>query len=180
MFLERLFLSLLMVFVTFNNFSDISYWHWAFETPFEGITEPMGVGKIMVGAILIALYLMLFRGVYRAKGAMGLFMTLVVIGTILWFIQTLGIIDLTNHDTGIIVSQVVIAIILSLGSMWSILWKRIFGQQAVEDPDTGSQEDWPENNNADSPAYSRAFRYFMKNRKKERIFIYILSFYILS
>lgn len=140
MFGSRLILSLLLVFTTFNNFSNISYWHWAFETPFEGLGSPMGVGKIVLGVILVALYLMLFRGVYRAKGIFGLLMTFVVIGAILWFIQTLGVVNLMDVKNGIMTGEIVIAIVIALGSMWSILWRRVFGQYSVEDPDTDSHD----------------------------------------
>jgi len=132
-FLERFAFAGVLVFLTYNTFSQFSYWHWAFETSFEGLSHVAGVGKIVLGVLLAILYLVLFTGVYRAKGLIGIFVTLIAIAAILWLLQTAGIIDLRNLETGIVASQIVVIFVLALGSMWSIIWRRVFGQYSVQD-----------------------------------------------
>ena len=136
MFLIRFTVGILLVFLTYNNFSMISYYHWVFETSFEGFDTVVGAAKVVVGVILLTTYFVLFRGVYRGKGLLGIAVTILVMAAVLYMLQVSELVDITKVNTAVIVVQVVMAFIIGLGSMASIIWRRLFGQYHTEDPDT--------------------------------------------
>tara|TARA_B100002051_G_scaffold276805_1_gene328540 strand:+ start:8828 stop:9262 length:435 start_codon:yes stop_codon:yes gene_type:complete len=134
-FLQRLLFSIVLVFATYNTFG-FSYYHWALQTPFEGFAEAMGALKIVAGILLCICYMMLMWATYRAKGPVGILITVIVFGAVVYLLWAAEIIDFHNATSTTYLGEIIIALMLTLGSTWSIIWRRLTGQVAVEDPDT--------------------------------------------
>lgn len=131
---KRFLLALVLVLITYNIWG-FSYFHWATGN-FEGLNNFMGALKIVVGMLLAVCYIILVWATLRAKGPIGIGILFAVLFGFVWLMQLAGVINLHDPNTGIIVVQLVMAIALAIGSTWSIFWRKITGQVAVEDPDT--------------------------------------------
>jgi hypothetical protein len=134
-FLERFVISAILVFATYNIFG-FSYSQWVLGTPFEGLSNVVGVLKILLGILLLVAYGFLLRATWRATGAIGILSILAVCVAFVWLLQVAGWINLAKPSTTILVVEIVLCFILTLGSTWSILWKQSTGQVQVEDADT--------------------------------------------
>ncbi len=133
--LERIVLAAILVFVTYN-ISGFSYSHWVIGTPFEGFNAVMGVLKILTGIVLLVGFGILLRAAWRATGLVGVIAIVGICAAFVWLLQVAGWINLAKPTTSIIAAQIIVVLILAIGSTWSIFWKRGTGQMQVEDPDT--------------------------------------------
>jgi hypothetical protein len=133
--LERIVLAAILVFATYN-ISGASYGHWLFGTPFEGLGAVMGVLKILIGIVLLVGFGILLRATWRATGFVGVAAIVGICAAFVWLLQVAGWINLGKPTTSIIAAQIVVILIMAIGSTWSIFWKRGTGQVQVEDADT--------------------------------------------
>lgn len=130
MFLGRLFWVTCLVFFTFNA-TGFSYYHWVSSYHFEGLTSPLGAAKIALGVLIFVCFLLLFKATWRAKGPVGIVVTLGVLTAVTYFFWTFGIIDLSSPTVSTIIGQTFLIVILAVGSIWSAVWKYFTGQVDV-------------------------------------------------
>lgn len=132
LFFGRMLLVALAVFVTYN-ITGFSYYHWVLGSPFEGFTSPLGAAKVLVGVLLIVWFMILFRATWVAKGPLGMAITLVVLTTLTYLVWTFGVLDLSSPTVGTLIAQIFLIVLLTLGSIWSYVWKYFTGQYTVTD-----------------------------------------------
>lgn len=134
LFFGRLAVVAALVFAAFNA-TGFSYYHWVAAFPFEGFGSPIGALKIAIGLLLAVSFLLLFRATWRAKGPGGMIITLLIFAALTYFIWTFGVIDLSNPTVGSIIVQLFLIVLLTIGSIWSYVWKYMTGQMTVIDDD---------------------------------------------
>ena len=124
----------LLVFLSYNTFSSVSYWHWLWSGQLT-LNTPIGAAKVLVGLLLLVAWGLLVYATKQAKGLLGTAISLAVFSAIVWFLHTLTIIRIDSAGELFTWIQIVVAIVLSLGSFWSSIWRRFTGQVAVNDTD---------------------------------------------
>ena len=134
LFAIRLAVVTLLVQLTYN-ISGMSYLHWVAQ-PFEGFDSLVGALKVLGGVLLFVLYIALLWATWRAKGPYGIALMFLVLGAFVYVAWAGGVLDFHNPTINMVVVQAVVIVALTVGSTWSILWRRITGQVSVEDPDT--------------------------------------------
>ena len=134
---ERFLLVAVLVLLTYNIWG-YSYYHWLL--PFEGFDSPAGALKVLAGIILAVLYIALGWATWRAKGPVGIGLLLLVIGGFIYVAWANGLIDFQNPHVGTVLAQIIVVLALTIGSVWSILWRRWTGHIRVEDADTESAD----------------------------------------
>ena len=129
-FIIRFTLALILMFALYNVFG-YSYYHWL-------VTDNLSFGMVVPGLVLLAGMLFFLLPTIRAPGKL-VFLTIVAVllASIYWMHRA-ELIDLANPTGSIVIAQVLTALVLALGSIWSIIGRQQTGQQSVEDPDTSS------------------------------------------
>ncbi len=128
-FLWRLIASLALVLISFNP-SGYSYFHW-FSEAFSG--EGAHAIHYFAGAILLASWAVFIKSTIDSLGAMGTILSAAIIGTGIWLLIDLGIIDVDSTSTITWLLLVALAILLAAGLSWAHLKRRITGQVEVDD-----------------------------------------------
>lgn len=129
----RRFLGVMVLLLLTWNAWGLSFWHWVAASPFEGINTPGGALKILAGVVLAIAYVLMIGATAGSLGLYGLLMMLALCGAALWYAQVSGWVDLQNPTVAMMAGQIVIALVLALGSVWAIVWRRVTGQVMVDD-----------------------------------------------
>ena len=128
-FLWRLIASLALVLVSFNP-SGHSYFHW-FTEAFSG--EGAHAIHYFAGAILLAGWFIFVKSTVDSLGLVGTILSVAIIGTGIWLLIDLGIIDLDSSSSITWLLLIALAILLAAGLSWAHLKRRITGQVEVDD-----------------------------------------------
>jgi Family of unknown function (DUF6524) len=88
--------------------------------------------KAFAGALLLVGWIVCIRTAFVALGALGLVLSVLVLGTLVWMLQDYGILDPDNPSLLSWVTLVVIGIIFGIGLSWSLLRARVTGQVEVD------------------------------------------------
>jgi len=115
-----------LVFATYNP-SEFCYVHWA-----QNSTMDNAPYVIFVGLILAVGFAIFFRAIRHSLGLVGLALVLALLGSGIWSLTHLGLIDFGNHSTRVYVVLISLATTMAIGLDWSILRRRISGQVDVE------------------------------------------------
>ena len=128
-FLWRGIAAIALVFVTFNP-SGYSYFHW-FKDALAG--EGAGAVHYFVGVVLLAGWSIFVIGTSRSLGTFGTVLSAAVIGTGIWLLADIGIIQ-TDSATAITwLSLIALALLLAVGLSWAHIWRRLSGQIDVDE-----------------------------------------------
>jgi hypothetical protein len=122
----RLVAALAVVLLTYNP-SGHSFYHWVMED-FASITAV----KAFVGALLLVGWVICIRTAFVSLGALGLLLSVLVLGTLVWMLRDYGILNPDNPSLLSWVTLIVIGIILGVGLSWSLLRARMTGQVEVD------------------------------------------------
>jgi hypothetical protein len=122
----RLVVALAVVLLTYNP-SGHSFYHWVMED-FANITAV----KAFVGALLLVGWVICIRTAFVSLGALGLLLSVLVLGTLVWMLRDYGILNPDNPSLLSWVTLIVIGIILGVGLSWSLLRARMTGQVEVD------------------------------------------------
>jgi Family of unknown function (DUF6524) len=104
-----------------------SFHHWALRD-FAAITAL----KAFAGALLLVGWIVCIRTAFVSLGALGLLLSVLVLGTLIWMLQDYGIINPDNPSLLSWVMLIVIGIIFGIGLSWSLLRARVTGQVEVD------------------------------------------------
>lgn len=126
-FLTRWAIALGLVMVTFNP-TAYSYVGWLLADR-PGDNLPL---KALVGVVLLILYVIFLRSTWRAIGPLGLFLSVLFFGVLLWVLVYYGWLDLTRPNVMTWVALVVFATILAIGMSWSHIRRQMSGQYDVD------------------------------------------------
>jgi hypothetical protein len=122
----RLAAALAVVLLTYNP-SGQSFYHWAMAD-FANITAV----KAFAGALLLVGWVVCIRTAFVSLGALGLLLSSVVVGTLVWMLTDYGILDAERPSLLPWITLVAIGIILGIGLSWSLLRARVTGQVEVD------------------------------------------------
>src|SRR4029434_2876425 len=100
----RLFGAIAVVLLTYNPMG-YSFYHWALRD-LAAITAL----KAFAGALLLVGWIVCIRTAFVSLGALGLLLSVLVLGTLVWMLQDYGILDPDNPSLLSCVTVVVIGI----------------------------------------------------------------------
>jgi Family of unknown function (DUF6524) len=122
----RLFGAIAVVLLTYNPMG-YSFYHWALRD-LAAITAL----KAFAGALLLVGWIVCIRTAFVSLGALGLLLSVLVLGTLVWMLQDYGILNADNPSLLSWVTLIVIGIIFGIGLSWSLLRARVTGQVEVD------------------------------------------------
>jgi len=124
--LARLFAALALVLLSYNP-TGHSFYHWAMRD-FASLTAL----KAFSGALLLVGWVICMRAALTSLGAIGLVLSALVLGTLVWVLVDYGILDPDRPSVVSWISLIIVGIILGIGLSWSLLRTRVTGQVEVD------------------------------------------------
>ena len=124
--LVRLIAALAVVLLTYNP-TGHSFYHWAMRD-FANLTAL----KALAGALLLVGWVICIRVALTSLGAVGLVLSALVLGSLVWVLEDYGILDPDRPSLLSWISLIIIGIILGIGLSWSLLRTRVTGQVEVD------------------------------------------------
>ena len=128
-FFWRLLASLALVFITFNP-SGNSYFHWVSDAFSAGDIQAV---HYFAGAILLACWAIFVKSTIDSLGSMGTILSMAIIGTGIWLLIDMGVINADSTSAITWLLLIALAILLAAGLSWAHLKRRITGQVEVDD-----------------------------------------------
>ncbi|HSD69795.1 MAG TPA: DUF6524 family protein [Woeseiaceae bacterium] len=130
-FLWRFLAALALVLISFNP-SGTSAYHW--------VVTAVGAGTFgaVHGVVLVLLligWVVFWVATWRALDTFGVFLAFIALGAIVWLLIDFGIITANTVSMVTWISLVCLAAVMAIGLSWAHIWRRITGQQTVEDTD---------------------------------------------
>jgi hypothetical protein len=126
-FLTRWLVALALVMVTFNP-TPWSYANWLLADR-PGDNLPL---KALVGVVLLIIYVIFLRSTWRAIGPVGLFLSALFFGVLLWVLIDYGWLDPHRANLMTWIILVVVATVLAIGMSWSHIRRQMSGQYDVD------------------------------------------------
>ena len=124
--LIRLIGALAVVLLSYNP-TGYSFYHWALRD-FATITAV----KAFSGAVLLVGWVVCIRTAFVSLGAIGLVLSALVLGTLIWVLTDYGILNPDRPSLLSWIFLIVIGIILGIGLSWSLFRARVTGQVEVD------------------------------------------------
>ena len=124
--LVRLVAALALVLLTYNP-TGRSFYDWAMRD-FANLTAL----KAFSGALLLVGWVICIRAALTSLGALGLVLSALVLGTLVWVLTDYGILSPDRPSLLSWISLIIIGIILGIGLSWSLLRTRVTGQVEVD------------------------------------------------
>ena len=124
--LIRLIGALAVVLLSYNP-TGYSFYHWALRD-FATITAV----KALSGAVLLVGWVVCIRTAFVSLGAIGLVLSALVLGTLIWVLTDYGILNPDRPSLLSWIFLIVIGIILGIGLSWSLFRARVTGQVEVD------------------------------------------------
>jgi len=129
-FLLRLLFAVALVLLTFNP-TGHSYYHWLLDgfpsvQPFEAVA----------GIALLSGWIFFVRSTLAAMGALGVMLMLALFGAIVWWVVSMGWLDVNNRSAMAWVVLLILGLMLGIGMSWGHIRRRISGQASVDRVDT--------------------------------------------
>ena len=124
--LIRLIGALAVVLLSYNP-TGYSFYHWALRD-FATITAV----KALSGAVLLVGWVVCIRTAIVSLGAIGLVLSALVLGTLIWVLTDYGILNPDRPSLLSWIFLIVIGIILGIGLSWSLFRARVTGQVEVD------------------------------------------------
>ena len=124
--LVRLVGALGVVLLTYNP-TGYSFYHWALRD-LVNITAL----KAFAGALLLAGWVICIRAAFISLGRIGLVLSALVLGTLVWVLTDYGVLDPDRPSLLSWISLIALGIILGIGLCWSLLRARVTGQVEVD------------------------------------------------
>ena len=118
-FLIRIAVAVALVAATWNP-TGTSYVHWALAGPFDAT-------KALVGALLLAGWVMCVRATWVSLGAIGVVLTVAILGTLVWWLYSMGWVA-RDATTVAWIALVAAGVLLGVAMGWSLLRQKATGQ----------------------------------------------------
>lgn len=129
--LWRFLAALALVLISFNP-SGHSAYHWVVTAIGAGAFGPIHAVALI---LLLIGWVIFWVATWRALDTFGVFLAFVALGTIVWLLIDFGIITATTVSMVTWISLVCLAVVMAIGLSWAHIWRRVTGQQTVEDTD---------------------------------------------
>jgi hypothetical protein len=124
--LLRLVGALAVVLLTYNP-AGFSFYHWALRSPAE-----ISALKAFAGALLLAGWVICIRAAFVSLGVIGLVLSALVLGTLVWVLTDYGILNPDRPSLLSWIALIAIGVVLGIGLCWSLLRARVTGQVEVD------------------------------------------------
>ncbi len=115
---------LVLIFLTYNP-SHYSLIDW--------MQYELSSFSIGIGIIVIILWCVVLWFVYLGSGWLGLLLGTTVIGLLLWMAKDIGLIHFNNITMNVIIAEISLALLFTLGLSWAHIRRRISGQLSTDD-----------------------------------------------
>lgn len=125
--LLRLFLSAVLVLVTFNP-SGYSFYHWVAGS--EGMPRPL---VVVVGLALVIAWVVFMKATTAAIGVFGLLLIVAFLAAVSWLFASWGWFDPDNATALVWVALLILAAVLAIGLSWASIRQRLTGQASVDE-----------------------------------------------
>ncbi len=122
-----------LVLLTYNP-TEFSFVHWVVES-FE--QRRAGPAQAFCGVLVLIGWIFVGRAAYRSLGKLGIFLGAAFFGTLIWFLISLGWLELGTTEMITWVALICLAGLLSVGLSWSHIRRRLTGQLDVDEVDIG-------------------------------------------
>lgn len=129
-FLWRLLFAVALVLLTFNP-TGHSYYHWLVDG-FPSVRP----GEAVAGVALLGAWIFFVRSTLAAMGALGVVLMLALFSTIVWWVVSMGWLDVNNRSAMAWVVLLILGLMLGIGMSWGHIRRRISGQASVDRVDT--------------------------------------------
>lgn len=126
-FVLRLLFATAIVVLTFNP-TGYSYYHWV-----NAVGSGFDAQHAFSGVVLLIGWTVLIRAAYRSLGAIGLLLASAFIGTLVWFLESNGLLRAESATAITWAALVSLSALLALGMSWSHIRRRLSGQMDVDD-----------------------------------------------
>jgi len=124
--LWRMLFSLALVLLTFNP-TGHSYYHWLADG-FPSI-QPL---EAIAGLLLLGLWVFFVRSALMSMGAFGLGLVMALFAAIVWWMVSIGWLDVGNRSVMGWVVLTVLGLALGFGMSWAHVRRRVSGQASVD------------------------------------------------
>ena len=129
--LWRFIAALVLVGVTYNP-SGESAFHWIKEAI---AASAFGPWHLILLALLAIGWVIYWIATWRALGALGVTLAVVLLGGIIWLLFDINLLESRSVTAITWISLVCLSAVLAIGVSWSHIWRRVTGQINVEDVD---------------------------------------------
>jgi hypothetical protein len=129
-FLWRLLFAVALVLLTFNP-TGHSYYHWLVD----GFPSVLPV-EAVAGIALLGAWIFFVRSTLAAMGALGVVLMLALFSAIVWWVVSMGWLDVNNRSAMAWVVLLILGLMLGIGMSWGHIRRRISGQASVDRVDT--------------------------------------------
>lgn len=128
-FVSRWFFAFLLVAATFNP-TGYAYLQWALDdlAHFNAI-------KAVAGLLLIIGWTIYLRATWRSLGPIGIGLLTALIGSLVWLLFDLGLIESGSTTALLWIGIVALATAMGVGMSWSHVRRRLSGQADMDDVD---------------------------------------------
>ena len=125
--LLRLLGAFLLLAATFNP-TQWNYVKWSIAS---GNTQlPL---TLFLGLLLLAGYLIYVLATLRAIGTFGVLLLAAIAGSLLWLLNSWGLLSLRNPNSNTWIGLIILSFILAIGLSWSHLRQKLTGQATVDE-----------------------------------------------
>lgn len=121
----RIVVSVALVLLTYNP-SGHSFVHWVLAdlSGFDAL-------KAFIGVVLLAAWVVLVRTARTSLGTLGIVLSALLLGTMVWLLFDLGLLSSAGSSTMVWIILIVTGIVLGIGLSWSLIRQRATGQVEV-------------------------------------------------
>ena len=131
--LWRFIAALVLVVVTYNPSGESAY-HWVSEA-ITNADVRFGPLHLILIAVLAIGWVIYWFATWRALGALGVTLAVVLLGGIIWLLFDVNLLESKSVTAITWISLVCLSAVLAIGVSWSHIWRRVTGQINVEDVD---------------------------------------------
>jgi hypothetical protein len=129
-FILRWVFAFLLVVLTYNP-TNLNYARWV-SVNWDS-QMPLA---LLLGLLLFVGYIIYFSATLRSIGIFGMVLVLAVVAALLWVLNDMGLLGLTNPSALTWLGILALSVVLAIGMTWSIIWRRISGQVDVDETDS--------------------------------------------
>ena len=127
-FLFRLLAAVAVVFATFNP-TGYSYAHWV-----EHAFPKVSAVQVVTGIVLLIVWIVFAVATLRSIGRIGVFLVAALFAALIWLAFSLGWLSMTQKSAIGWIALFALAFTLAIGSSWSFINRRLFGQVDIDTP----------------------------------------------
>lgn len=127
-FVFRMLAAVFVVFATFNP-TGHSYSHWVAQT-----FPKVNAVQVVTGVVLLILWVVFVIATLRSIGRIGVFLVAALFAALTWLAFSMGWLSMTQKSAIGWIALFALAFTLAIGSSWSFINRRLFGQVDTDHP----------------------------------------------